>query len=105
MPERHRIALVPVRDILFLRAEQKYVTVSHAQPGVPDRGAARRLGASSRRAWCASIATAWSRAAIRGFERAPGEEDEAHWLVQLDGVEEKRPVSRRQWPLVRELVT
>src|SRR3982751_1049724 len=25
--ERHRIVLVPVRDILFLRAEQKYVTV------------------------------------------------------------------------------
>ena len=46
-----------------------------------------------------------ARAAIRGFERAPGEEDDAHWLVQLDGVEEKLAVSRRQWPLVRDLVT
>ena len=27
VPERNRIVLVPVRDILFLRAEQKYVTV------------------------------------------------------------------------------
>ena len=46
-----------------------------------------------------------ARAVIRGFERAPGEEDDAHWLVQLDGVEEKLAVSRRQWPLVRDLVT
>jgi two-component system response regulator AlgR len=46
-----------------------------------------------------------ARAVIRGFERAPGEEDDAHWLVQLDGVEERLAVSRRQWPLVRDLVT
>ena len=45
-----------------------------------------------------------ARAAIRGFERAPGEEDEAHWLVVLDGLEERLPVSRRQWPLLRDLV-
>jgi two-component system response regulator AlgR len=46
-----------------------------------------------------------ARAAIRGFERAPGEEEEAHWLIVLEGVDEKLPVSRRQWPLVRDLVT
>jgi two-component system, LytTR family, response regulator AlgR len=46
-----------------------------------------------------------ARAAIRGFERAPGDEDEPRWLVVLDGVEERLPVSRRQWPLLRDLVT
>jgi len=46
-----------------------------------------------------------ARAAIRGFERAPGGEDEAHWLVVVDGVEERLPVSRRQWPQLRDLVT
>ena len=45
-----------------------------------------------------------ARAAIRGFERNPGDE-EAQWLVVLDGVAEKLPVSRRQWPVVRELVS
>jgi two-component system, LytTR family, response regulator AlgR len=106
VPERHRIALVPVRDILFLRAEQKYVTVRTRsreylveEPLVAlEREFAARLVRIHRNCLVA-------RAAIRGFERAPGEEDEAHWLVLLDGVDEKLPVSRRQWPLVRDLVT
>ena len=45
-----------------------------------------------------------ARAAIRGFERAPGEEEEPHWLVVIDGFEEKLPVSRRQWPAVKSVL-
>jgi two-component system response regulator AlgR len=104
--ERNRIVLVPVRDILFLRAEQKYVTVrtrgrEHLieEPLVAlEREFAVRFVRIHRNCLVA-------RAAIRGFERAPGEEDEAHWLVVLDGLEERLPVSRRQWPLLRDLVT
>jgi two-component system response regulator AlgR len=104
--ERNRIVLVPVRDILFLRAEQKYVTVrtrsrEHLieEPLVAlEREFAVRFVRIHRNCLVA-------RAAIRGFERAPGEDDEAHWLVQLDGIEERLPVSRRQWPLLRDLVT
>ena len=44
------------------------------------------------------------RAAIRGFERSGGDE-EPHWVVLLEGVEERLPVSRRQWALVKELVS
>jgi two-component system response regulator AlgR len=104
--ERNRIVLVPVRDVLFLRAEQKYVTVrtrsrEHLieEPLIAlEREFAVRFVRIHRNCLVA-------RAAIRGFERAPGEEDEAHWLVVLDGLDERLPVSRRQWPLVRELVT
>jgi len=106
VPERNRILLVPVRDILFLRAEQKYVTLRTAgrehlveEPLVAlEREFAARFVRIHRNCLVA-------RAAIRGFERVPGEEDEAHWLVVLEGVEERLPVSRRQWPLVRDLVT
>lgn len=106
VPERNRIVLVPVRDILFLRAEQKYVTVrtrsrEHLieEPLISlEREFAMRFVRIHRNCLVA-------RAAIRGFERAPGEEDEAHWLVVLDGVEERLPVSRRQWPQLRDLVT
>jgi two-component system response regulator AlgR len=106
VPERNRIVLVPVRDILFLRAEQKYVTVrtrgrEHLieEPLIAlEREFAVRFVRIHRNCLVA-------RAAIRGFERAPGEEDEAHWLVVLDGLEERLPVSRRQWPLLRDLVT
>jgi len=106
VPERNRIVLVPVKDILFLRAEQKYVTVrtrvrEHLieEPLIAlEKEFAARLVRIHRNCLVA-------RAAIRGFERAPGEEGEAHWLVVLDGLEERLPVSRRQWPSVRDLVT
>jgi two-component system, LytTR family, response regulator AlgR len=104
--ERNRILLLPVRDIVFLRAEQKYVTVrtKSREHLVEDslitleREFASRFVRIHRNCLVA-------RAAIRGFERAPGEEDEPRWLVVLDGVEERLPVSRRQWPLLRDLVT
>jgi two-component system response regulator AlgR len=106
LAERNRIVLLPVRDILFLRAEEKYVTVrtrsrEHLveEPLVAlEKEFAARFIRIHRNCLVA-------RAAIRGFERAPGEEGEAHWLVVLDGLEERLPVSRRQWPAVRDLVT
>ncbi len=103
--ERSRIVLVPVRDILFLRAEQKYVTVRTRErehlieePLIAlEREFAARFVRIHRNCLVA-------RAAIRGFERTGGD-DEPHWQVVLDGLEERLPVSRRQWPLVKELVS
>jgi len=106
VPERNRIVLVPVRDILFLRAEQKYVTV---RTRVREHLVEEPLVALEREFALHFVRIhrncLVARAAIRGFERAPGGEDEAHWLVVLDGVEERLPVSRRQWPQLRDLVT
>ena len=102
--ERSRIVLVPVRDILFLRAEQKYVTVRTRER--------EHLIEESLVALEKEFAVPFvrihrnclvARAAIRGFERAPGA-DEAHWQVVIDGLAERLPVSRRQWPLVREQI-
>jgi two-component system response regulator AlgR len=45
-----------------------------------------------------------ARAAIRGFERSPGGEEDQQWLVVLEGSAERLPVSRRQWPGLRDLV-
>jgi two-component system response regulator AlgR len=93
-----------VKDVVFLRAEQKYVTVRTAarehlieEPLVAlEREFAGRLIRIHRNCLVA-------RAAIRGFERNPGDED-AQWLVVLEGIPDKLPVSRRQWPAVRELM-
>jgi len=95
---------VPVREIVFLRAEQKYVTLrtrsrEHLieEPLVAlEREFAAQFVRIHRNCLVA-------RAAIRGFERNPGDE-EAQWLVVLEGVPDKLPVSRRQWPTVRELM-
>ena len=108
--ERHRIVLVPVRDILFLRAEQKYVTVRTKER---EHLIEESLIALEKE-FCADEAThpfvrihrncLVSRSAIRGFERTGGGDEEAHWQVVIEGLTERLPVSRRQWPAVRELV-
>jgi two-component system response regulator AlgR len=102
--ERNRIVLVPVKDILFLRAEQKYVTVRTSTREhlieealvALEREFVGRMVRIHRNCLVA-------RAAIRGFERNPAD-DESQWLVLLEGAAEKLPVSRRQWPAVRELL-
>ena len=105
--ERNRIALVPVREILFLRAEQKYVTV---RTRVREHLIEEALISLERE--FADIFVRIhrnclvARAAIRGFERtAGGGEDEPHWQVVLDGLDERLPVSRRQWPVVKDSIS
>lgn len=104
--ERHRIALVPVREILFLRAEQKYVTVRtrsrehliEESLATLEREFAERFVRIHRNCLVA-------RAAIRGFERSGEDADEPRWQIVLDGIAERLPVSRRQWPALRSLVS
>src|SRR5919198_473272 len=103
--ERHRIVLVPVKDIVFLRAEQKYVTVRTLER---EHLIEESLVALEREFSGPFVRIhrncLVARAAIRGFERTGGGDEEAHWQVVLDGVTERLPVSRRQWPTVRELI-
>jgi two-component system response regulator AlgR len=104
--ERNRIVLVPVTEILFLKAEQKYVTLRTREREYLveeslvslEREFARLFVRVHRNCLVA-------RGAIRGFERLAADAgDDAHWLVVLDGLDEKLPVSRRQWPALRNLV-
>lgn len=103
--ERNRILLVPVRDVVYFKAELKYVTLRTCagehlieEPLVQlEREFADRFVRIHRNCLVA-------RDAIRGFERAGASEDEPHWEVMLAGIQERLPVSRRQWQAVRELV-
>ena len=104
--ERNRIVLIPVQEVIFLRAEQKYVTLRTREREhlieeplvVLEREFAERFVRIHRNSLV-------SRRAIRGFERAAASrEEEPHWLVVLEGIDERLPVSRRQWPLLRELI-
>ena len=101
--ERNRIVLVPVGEVLFLKAELKYVTLrtragEHLieEPLVAiEREFAERFIRVHRNCLVA-------RSAIRGFERVAGsDEEEPHWNVVLEGTPERLPVSRRQWPAVK----
>jgi two-component system response regulator AlgR len=102
--ERNRIHLVPVRDVVYLRAELKYVTL-RTRAGehlieeslvALEREFAEQFVRVHRNCLVA-------RAAVRGFERSAEGGDEPHWNVVLDGVPERLPVSRRQWAEVRLL--
>jgi two-component system response regulator AlgR len=103
--ERNRIVLVPVPEVLYLKAELKYVTLHTRsaeylieEPLVAlEREFADHFVRVHRNCLVA-------RGAIRGFERVKGGDDEPHWQVVLEGASARLPVSRRQWPLVKDLL-
>lgn len=104
--ERNRITLVPVSEVLYLKAELKYVTLGTRggehlleEPLVAlEREFAERFVRIHRNCLVA-------RAAIRGFERNGGTEEEPRWNVVLEGIAARLPVSRRQWPALKDLLT
>ncbi|HYC47693.1 MAG TPA: LytTR family DNA-binding domain-containing protein [Burkholderiales bacterium] len=101
--ERGRIHLIPVDDVIYLKAELKYVTVRTAQREYLIEEALARLeqeyGDRFVRVHRNCLV---ARAAVRGFERGTGE-SEGQWVALLEGCDEKIPVSRRQQHIVREL--
>ena len=104
VPERGRISLVPVADILYLKAELKYVTIRTAGREYLLEESLTHLEQEFAEAFVRvhrNCLVAKSR--IRGFEKAEAQEGEQSWVVQLEGCAEKLPVSRRQWQQVKEL--
>ncbi len=104
--ERGRILLVPVADILYLRAEQKYVTartvereylLEESLVKLEDEFADNFVRVH-RNCLVAS-------AALMGLERTGAEESkEDSWQVILPGLDERIPVSRRQLPLIKKVL-
>lgn len=103
---RNRITLVPVREVLYLRAEHKYVRLrTRAGEHLVEDSLVHLEREFAGRFVRIHRNCLVSRAAIRGFERAAADADgEPHWQVVLEGVPERLPVSRRQWQAVREAI-
>ena len=104
--ERGRVTLVPVLDILYLKAELKYVTVRTRSREYLVEESLTQLeqefyGVFVRVHRSYLVA----RRLIRGFERTADDGDGGGWVVVLEGSEERLPVSRRQWPMVKQLVS
>jgi len=100
--ERGRIHLIPITDVIYLKAELKYVSVRTAAREFLIEESLTRLeqefGARFVRVHRNCLV---ARAAVRGFERSE-EGGEAHWEVVLTGVDERIALSRRQQHVVRE---
>ncbi|MFA6312885.1 MAG: LytTR family DNA-binding domain-containing protein [Sterolibacterium sp.] len=103
--ERGRILLVPLADILFLRAELKYVTARTSEREYLIEESLTHLeeefGARFIRAHRNCLV---ARDAIAGVERAAAEDGETRWQILLRGLAERLPVSRRQWPQIKTLL-
>ena len=102
--ERGRIHLIPVSEVLFLKAELKYVTVrTAAREYLLEESLAKLEQEFFGRFVRVHRNCLVAKEAIRGFERAVDAEGEGHWVVVLNNVDEKIAVSRRQQHIVREL--
>jgi len=102
--ERSRVVLVPIDEIVYLKAELKYITIRTADREFLLEESLTRLeeefGPRFVRVHRNCLV---ARDAIRGFERRVSADGDAHWEVMLRGVTEALPVSRRQQFIVREI--
>ncbi|RZI42937.1 response regulator transcription factor [Herbaspirillum sp. HC18] len=111
--ERGRVLLVPVRDVIYLKAELKYITVrTRTQDYLIEESLTsieEELGDAFVRVHRNALV---ARDAIVGVERGThavdgeGETDKMQesWQVILRDVDERLPISRRQWAVVKALV-
>ena len=106
--ERGRMVLVPIDEIVYLRAELKYVTIRTEQKEHLTEESLTALEQEFGERFVRIHRNALvAKSAIQGFQRvkprADGEADvgEGHWEVLLKPIAERLPISRRQWPTVK----
>jgi len=102
--ERSRVVLVPLDEIVYLKAELKYITIRTPQREFLLEESLTKLetefGARFVRVHRNCLV---ARDFIRGFERRVNDDGDSHWEVLLTGVPETLPVSRRQQFVVRDV--
>jgi two-component system, LytTR family, response regulator AlgR len=102
--ERGRVTLVPVSEVIYLRAELKYVTLRTREREYLVEESLTQIeqefGAVFVRIHRNCLV---ARRSIRGFERGAETDGDAGWSVRLEGLDERLPVSRRQWAQVKAL--
>jgi len=100
--ERGRLLLIPIVDVLYLKADLKYVTARTAEREyLLDESLThleQELGERFIRLHRSALV---AKDAISGFEKNGADDAETQWQALLRGIPEKLPVSRRQWPLVK----
>lgn len=107
--ERGRMLLVPLADVIYLKAELKYVTlrtreeeylIEESLTSIEDELSdifvrVHRNALVARNAICG---------VEKGTAQVDGEKGQESWQVILRDVPERLPISRRQWPFVKSLV-
>jgi two-component system response regulator AlgR len=102
--ERGKIVLVPIEQVIYLRAELKYITVRTIENEylieesliALEKEFALRFVRIHRNCLVA-------KSEIEGFEKvAETDTSEAHWAARLKGLPELLPISRRQQSIIKD---
>ena len=103
--DRGRTERVPLQEVLYFKAELKYVTVRTAQRSyILDASLAEleeKHGAGFLRIHRNALV---ARKAVRALEKHYDPEEGEGWAVRLNGIDELLAVSRRQLSAVREAI-
>ena len=96
--ERGRLLLVPVAEVLYFKADLKYVTARTVdREFLLDEALTHLEEEFADRFMRLHRAVLVAKNALAGFEKAASDDAEAYGWALLRGVTEKLPVSRRQW--------
>jgi two-component system response regulator AlgR len=96
--ERGRLLLVPVVEVLYFKADTKYVTARTVEREyLLDEALTHLEEEFADRFMRLHRAVLVAKSALAGFEKAAGDDAEAYGWALLRGVPDKLPVSRRQW--------
>src|SRR5690606_9133634 len=102
--ERGRVILVPISDVIFLRAEMKYITVRTREREylIEDSliSIEQEFGERFLRLHRNCLV---AQASILGYEKQPDAEGESRWVALLKDIPDTIAVSRRQQHVLREL--
>jgi two-component system response regulator AlgR len=106
--DRGRTERVPLSEVLYFKAELKYVTVRTASRSYILDGSLSELEERYAEGFMrihrnALVARSAVRALERHYSHEPGEEGEG-WAVRMNGIDEVLAVSRRQLTAVREAI-
>jgi two-component system, LytTR family, response regulator AlgR len=105
IPERGRLARVPMDEVIYLKAELKYLTVRTATDTYLLEGSLSEFEAAHAAHFLRIHRNALiARRAVRSLERVDDPQEGAGWAVRLQGVPEALWVSRRQLAAVRALM-
>ena len=106
--ERGRMIMVPIDEVIYLRAELKYVTIrTPTREHLTEESLTSLESEFGERFVRIHRNALVAKKSIHGFQRVKGEiaEDgesgEGHWEVLLKDLPERLPISRRQWPTVK----
>lgn len=101
--ERERVVLVPIHEIIYLRAELKYITVRTSKQEYLLEESLTNLETEFPEVFLRLHRNCLvAKQFISSYEKRPDEKGDLHWHATLKGVPDTIAVSRRQQHLIRK---